>query len=189
MLVSWAILAFSFPLLTQTTSLASYVVADESDNEGRPPGPVDAVCVYTGELSMSASLSITASLLKAHAETSDWVTMPHPLNHSSTVLLDCSDLLANVGKSAGYCRYCKEYAVCRYAKCLKGAEVNDVCCSLVGDTDAMMECSEIALPYNPKTRTLASCEFNYELYTFGSSDGYRPMYTIGVFALVMLLLF
>ncbi len=150
-------------------NLAAYVVADQRNNDGLPPGPVDGVCTYYGFLSESKGLNTTKTLLATMPGSWEWATMPHPLNHSSTVLLNCSDLLAKVG-SSGYCRYCKEYAVCRYARCLKGAEVNDKCCNLLSDTESLTKCNDISLPYNSADSKLASCEFTYDLYDFGSGN-------------------
>ena len=153
--------------------LPEYIVADQRVNEGLPPGPLDGVCNYSGKLSDAVGLDLTDTLLNKFPEASDWATMPHPLNHSSTVLLNCSDLLLKAGEP-GFCRYCKEYAVCNYGSCLKGAQVKDQCCSLLSTPPSSnpLKCNDIALPYDPVTRTLASCEFNYELYDFSSSARY-----------------
>ena len=157
-----------FPL--SVGQLAEYVVADQRDNEGLPLGPVDGVCTFYGKLEDSTGLNPTPTLINTFPDAWDWATIPHPLNHSSTILLNCSDLLVNVGQP-GFCRYCKEYAVCKYGSCLKDAQVTDQCCSLLSTPPPSnpSKCNDIALPYNPITGTLASCEFDYDLYDFGSS--------------------
>ncbi len=45
------------------------------------------------------------------------VSIPHPLNHSSTILLGCDTFLKNAN-SPGYCKNCKEYTSCSYCNCL-----------------------------------------------------------------------
>jgi hypothetical protein len=45
------------------------------------------------------------------------VSLPHPLNDSSTILIGCSTLMSNSDKN-GYCSNCKEYAACNYCTCL-----------------------------------------------------------------------
>ncbi|KAF4681110.1 hypothetical protein FOZ60_012580 [Perkinsus olseni] len=113
LLSAWA----AFLLEWSEASTLSAVVADHTTynrSKGSLPGPRQHACCYFDSvwseddtLVMKAEEAGTGTL---------FVTHPHPLNHTSSVLIDCTIL--GLGSSNPECKRCKEYAVCQYCRCI-----------------------------------------------------------------------
>ncbi|KAF4737014.1 hypothetical protein FOZ63_016879, partial [Perkinsus olseni] len=106
-----------------------------------------------------------------------FVTHPHPLNHTSSVLIDCPIL--GLGSSNPECKRCKEYAVCQYCQCIAGMLFWEVFVKAFDATPTLIQkisviisarlAQRAARVYSPETNAMSMCPFNYEMYPFGRS--------------------
>ncbi|KAF4706579.1 hypothetical protein FOZ62_029233 [Perkinsus olseni] len=170
LLPAWA----AFLLEWSEASTLTAVVADHTTynrSKGSLPGPRQhARCYFDSVWSVNDNLIMKAE--EAGMGTL-FVTHPHPLNHTSSVLIDCTIL--GLGSSNPECKRCKEYAVCQYCQCIaESGQDEDICCSLNPWTAGGIDnssgmnwpyCTGEKLVYSPETNTMSMCPFNYEMHS------------------------
>ncbi|KAF4649595.1 hypothetical protein FOZ61_001153 [Perkinsus olseni] len=179
LLSAWAALLIEW----SEASTLSAVVADHTTynrSKGSLPGPRQHACCYfdsvwseNDTLVMKAEEAGTGTL---------YVTHPHPLNHTSSVLIGCTIL--GLGSSNPECKRCKEYAVCQYCQCIAGMFfwkifVQPLDTMPTGSHPPLIQkfstlifthfAQRAAKVYSPETNTMGMCPFNYEMYPFGRS--------------------